>query len=230
MRWEKPRSSCGVTESRNPCSSSHSPFVAAHGYRVNMLDYPLEDAAALVALARTDMNLRTEELADRAGVTAELVRSVEADATTVDPDLLRKLLVAADLRPAVPLGFYRDKIREVASSLGLIDVKVFGSTAHGLDTPTSDVDFLVKLCSKASLFALGGFQLDAERIIGFPVDLLLQVTTNSIGDRARAEAVPLVLTRYQRRGPGGQPLRAGSRPRASGRLRADSRRHTARAG
>jgi predicted nucleotidyltransferase len=65
------------------------------------------------------------------------------------------------------------------------------SAAHGLDTPTSDVDFLVKLSESASGFALGGFQADAERIIGFPVDVLLQDTMSFMGDRARAEAVPL---------------------------------------
>lgn len=158
---------------------------------MTMLDYPLEDAPALLALARTDMGLNPEELAIRAGVAPELVRSIEAGETSVDADVFRALLLAADLRPAVPLGFYRDKLKLIAEGLGLVDVKVFGSTVHGLDTPTSDVDFLVKLSASASAFALGGFQVDAERIIGFPVDILLENAANAVGDRARAEAVPL---------------------------------------
>jgi predicted nucleotidyltransferase len=156
-----------------------------------MLDYPLEDAAALVALARADMELAPEELAERAAVSADTVRSIESGEVQADADLLRKLLIAAGLRPAVPLGFYRDRLRDIAASLGLFNVRVFGSTVHGLDTPTSDVDFLVQLRDTASRFALGGFHADAERILGFPVDIMLQDTVSAVGDRARAEAVPL---------------------------------------
>jgi predicted nucleotidyltransferase len=70
-------------------------------------------------------------------------------------------------------------------------VKIFGSTVHGLDTPTSDIDFLVSLSNRASSFALAGFQIEAEKMLKLPVDVMLEATDSHICERARAEAVPL---------------------------------------
>lgn len=157
------------------------------------LNYPLEDAPALLTLAREDIGLSRQALASRAGVDVSVVADIEAGkaAGKVNRDTLKALLIAAELRPAVPLGFYASKLRDVAGRLGIDSVRVFGSTVHGLDIPSSDVDFLVTLADDASSFALAGFQMEAERILGFPVDVMLEAADSPVGDRARAEAVSL---------------------------------------
>ena len=157
------------------------------------LDYPLKDAATLLALARTDVGLSPRGLAERAGVDESVIADIESGASAgrVDRDVLADLLIAAELRPAVPLGFYASKLRELAGKLGIESVKVFGSTVHGLDTSTSDIDFLVSLSNNASSFALAGFQIEAAKLLKFPVDVMLEETDSPIAERARAEAVPL---------------------------------------
>lgn len=156
-------------------------------------DYPLEDVASLLALARNDVGLSPRALADRAGVDESVVVEIEsgAPAAGINRDVLAALFIAAELRPDVSLGFYASKLRALAGTLGVESVKVFGSTFHGLDTPTSDVDFLVSLSKRTSSFALVGFQIEAEKLLKFPIDVMLEDTDSPIAERARAEAVPL---------------------------------------
>lgn len=71
------------------------------------LDYPLEDAATLLGLARTDVGLSPSGLAERAGVDESFVAEIESGASAgrADRHVLAALLIIAELRPAVPLGF-----------------------------------------------------------------------------------------------------------------------------
>jgi predicted nucleotidyltransferase len=49
---------------------------------------------------------------------------------------------------------------------------VFGSVLHGLDHDGSDIDILVDALPGATLFDLGGLQVELEELLGVPVDLL----------------------------------------------------------
>lgn len=161
------------------------------------MSYPLEDAATLLRLAREDARQTQAELASLAGVQQPVVSAIENGRRRANAEVLDRLLRAAKLRPSVPLEFYADAILDVARRNGITDVRVFGSTVHGLDTANSDVDLLVTLASDASFFDLAGFHTEVERILGFPVDILTDdgdVTDDgddAIHVRARSEAVPL---------------------------------------
>lgn len=52
------------------------------------------------------------------------------------------------------------------------NVRVFGSALYGRDKDGSDLDLLVDTLPGATLFDLGGLQVDLEEILGVPVDLL----------------------------------------------------------
>ncbi len=49
---------------------------------------------------------------------------------------------------------------------------VFGSVLHGTDLDGSDLELLVDALPGATLFDLGGLQLELEELLGIRVDLL----------------------------------------------------------
>ena len=50
--------------------------------------------------------------------------------------------------------------------------RVFGSVLHGTDQDGSDLDLLVDVLPGATLFHLGGLQMELEEMLGVAVDLL----------------------------------------------------------
>ena len=69
---------------------------------------------------------------------------------------------------------------------------MFGSVLRGTDEDGSDLDLLVDALPGATLFDLGGLQVELEEILGVPVDLL---TPGDLPLKFRAkvlaEAVPI---------------------------------------
>lgn len=63
-------------------------------------------------------------------------------------------------------------MRDAASRFAVVNLRVFGSVLHGLDTEGSDLDLLVDPLPGTTLFDLGGLQLELEELLGVPVDLL----------------------------------------------------------
>ena len=49
---------------------------------------------------------------------------------------------------------------------------MFGSVLHGNDQDGSELDLLVDALPGATLFDLGGLQVELEELLGVPVDLL----------------------------------------------------------
>ncbi|WP_258370815.1 nucleotidyltransferase family protein [Curtobacterium sp. MCLR17_034] len=83
-------------------------------------------------------------------------------------------------------------ILDEAKRFHIENVRVFGSAVRGHDTEHSDIDLLVSLAPAASLFNLGGFADEVERLTGFEVDVL----TDDLADDEHLayvldEAVPL---------------------------------------
>ena len=66
----------------------------------------------------------------------------------------------------------RERLLAVAARHGAVRLRVFGSVARGEATPTSDIDFLVKLAPGRSLFDLGALQMDLTDELGRPVDVV----------------------------------------------------------
>lgn len=86
----------------------------------------------------------------------------------------------------------RDEILRLAERHGVRDVRVFGSVVRGEAGPESDVDLLVNMEPKRSLFDLVGFMQDVGDLLGCEVDVVSEDAVHwFIRDRVLAEAVPL---------------------------------------
>jgi uncharacterized protein len=56
----------------------------------------------------------------------------------------------------------RQEILRIAAEHGALNVRVFGSVARGEADKSSDIDFLVDMEPRRSLFDLGGLQYDLQ--------------------------------------------------------------------
>lgn len=75
------------------------------------------------------------------------------------------------MRPSTALKRHQDEVKRVVLSRRACNVRVFGSVLYGTDTDGSDLDLLVDTLPGATLFDLGGLQVDLEEMLGVPVDL-----------------------------------------------------------
>lgn len=96
------------------------------------------------------------------------------------------------MKPSSALDAKRAAIRAAAGRFRSTNVRVFGSARFGTDREDSDLDLLVDPLPGATLFDLGGLQVELQEMLGIPVDLL---TPGDLPDafRARvlADAVPV---------------------------------------
>ncbi len=76
------------------------------------------------------------------------------------------------MKPSVALERKRGAVRETARRFHTENPRVFGSVLHGTDQDDSDLDLLVDALPGATLFDLGGLQVELEDLLGVPVDLL----------------------------------------------------------
>lgn len=70
------------------------------------------------------------------------------------------------------LHSHRDEVLALAARHRASNVRLFGSLARGDATPVSDIDLLVDPLPGATLFDLGGLQIELQQLLGAPVDLL----------------------------------------------------------
>jgi uncharacterized protein len=66
---------------------------------------------------------------------------------------------------------FREEILKIAAKYGAYNIRVFGSVARGEAKPDSDVDFLVELESKRSLFDYIALIQDLEKLLKRKVDV-----------------------------------------------------------
>lgn len=96
------------------------------------------------------------------------------------------------MKPSAALDVHRAAIRAAVSRARAANPRVFGSVLRGEDRDGSDIDILVDALPGATLFDLGGLQVELEEILGVRVDL---VTPGDLSRyfRARvlAEAQPI---------------------------------------
>jgi predicted nucleotidyltransferase len=86
----------------------------------------------------------------------------------------------------------REDIVSIAARHGAKNVRVFGSTVRGEDTPDSDVDLLVDVEATTSSWFPAGLVLDLEEVLGRPVEIVTEKGLNPlIKNRVLREAVPL---------------------------------------
>lgn len=76
------------------------------------------------------------------------------------------------MKPSMTLLNNALAIRKAAARFRVTNPRVFGSALRGTDGHGSDLDLLVDPLPGATLFDLGGLQVELETLLGVPVDLL----------------------------------------------------------
>jgi predicted nucleotidyltransferase len=76
------------------------------------------------------------------------------------------------MKPSAALDLNRAAVREAASRFRTANPRIFGSVLYGTDHDGSDLDLLVDALPGATLFDLGGLQVELEELLGVSVDLL----------------------------------------------------------
>lgn len=96
------------------------------------------------------------------------------------------------MRPSEALSRHRDRIREIALSHHVSDVRVFGSALRGDDGVDSDLDLLVEPTAQTTLLDIGAIRHELKCLLGMEVDVL---TPNGLPpkfrDKVLREAVPV---------------------------------------
>ena len=94
------------------------------------------------------------------------------------------------MKPSQALAAHRADIRRIVSMNRAENPRVFGSVLRGDDTEASDLDLLVDALPGASLFDLGGLQVELESLLGIRVDLL---TPTDLPPKFRASVLAQAL-------------------------------------
>lgn len=96
------------------------------------------------------------------------------------------------MKPSVALQTHRALIRSVVERYRAKNPRVFGSVLHGVDEEGSDLDLLIDPIKGTSLMDVAGIQVELERLLGIPVDVL---TPRSLPEKFRQlvldEVVPV---------------------------------------
>ena len=96
------------------------------------------------------------------------------------------------MRPSEALSQHRTRIREIAMSHHVSNVRVFGSASRGEDGPDSDLDLLVEPTAQTTFMDIGAIRHELKNLLGMEVDVL---TPNGLPPRYRdqvlREAVPV---------------------------------------
>ena len=96
------------------------------------------------------------------------------------------------MKPSIALAERPDAVRKAAKRFRTDNPRVFGSVLHGTDRDGSDLDLLVDALPGATLFDLGGLQVELEQLLGVPVDVVTPDDLPSkIRDRILIEARPV---------------------------------------
>ena len=70
------------------------------------------------------------------------------------------------------LTIHREAVLAMAKRFRTTNVRLFGSSLHGMDHEGSDLDLLVDPLPQTTLFDLGGLQIELENLFGRMVDVL----------------------------------------------------------
>lgn len=90
------------------------------------------------------------------------------------------------MRPSEALDLHRTRIREIALSHRVSNVRVFGSAMRGDDAHGSDLDLLVEPTAQTTLFDIGAIRFELKQLLGMDIDVL---TPNALPDKFRAQVL-----------------------------------------
>ena len=94
------------------------------------------------------------------------------------------------MRPSEALALHRTRIREIALSHHVSNVRVFGSAMRRDDGPDSDLDLLVEPTPQTTLFDIGAIRFELKQLLGIDIDVL---TPNALPDKYRAQVLKEAL-------------------------------------
>ena len=96
------------------------------------------------------------------------------------------------MKPSAALDLHRQALRDTVARCRAANPRVFGSVLRGDDKEGSDLDILVDALPGATLFDLGGLQVELEELLGVRVDLLTpKELPPRFRDRVLNEAIPI---------------------------------------
>jgi predicted nucleotidyltransferase len=90
------------------------------------------------------------------------------------------------MRPSETLRNHRESVLAIAASMGMGNVRVFGSILRGEDNESSDIDLLVDAPDSATLLDMVALQGALEAELGLPIDVL---TADDLPARFRNEVL-----------------------------------------
>jgi uncharacterized protein len=96
------------------------------------------------------------------------------------------------MKPSIALANNYDAVQRIVASRHVLNPRIFGSVASGLDTDQSDLDLLVDSTPETTMFDIGAIKNELQKLLGVRVDVL---TPNALPDSFRqhviANAMPL---------------------------------------
>ena len=96
------------------------------------------------------------------------------------------------MRPSEALSLHRIRIREIALSHRVSDVRVFGSALRGDDVAGSDLDLLVEPTAQTTLMDIGAIRFELKNLLGMDVDVLTpKGLPEKFRDQILRDAVPV---------------------------------------
>jgi predicted nucleotidyltransferase len=96
------------------------------------------------------------------------------------------------MKPSLAFQAHRAAIRQVVEQHRACNARIFGSVLHGDDHEGSDLDILIEPTADTSLMDVATIQVELERLLGVPVDVLTpKALPDSFRGAVLAEAVPI---------------------------------------
>lgn len=165
----------------------------------------------MLRTARKAAGLTQAELARSAGTRQGAISAYETGRRDPTVGTLKRLLRATghdleiDVAPlgdsytslrATELGRIvhenRAEIRRIVAGHGGGAVGVFGSVARGENLGDSDLDILIQLPARTSMFTIGAIAREVEKIVGVEVDVVPEIALRPDSrDRILAEVIEL---------------------------------------
>ena len=90
------------------------------------------------------------------------------------------------MRPSQALALHRARVRQIALSHHVRDIRVFGSSLRGEDVDGSDLDLLVEPTPETTLFDIGAIRFELKQLLGLEIDVL---TPDALPDKFRAQVL-----------------------------------------
>lgn len=140
---------------------------------------------------RTALGLTQCQVAQRSGIAQPSISAIENGRVQASVATIEKLERALRRRPSQALAAHRRELIGLGERLGLTDLRVFGSVLRGEDTEDSDLDLVGTLASGLSYFDLAQFEIEAEKLLGVPVEVMPAGSVGRVAARVLTEAQPL---------------------------------------